>query len=139
MSLDEYIQSLKKYKGFAGDIVCHRILPSKEAIFASSVPELKNNLSSVLKFLGIKRFYNHQKKAIEMIHSGIHTVIATPTASGKSLIYNLPVIDKLIEDPQSHALYLFPLKALARDQLETVQGLLSTVGVENFAHNLLLV
>ncbi|WP_299980852.1 DEAD/DEAH box helicase [Desulfobacula sp.] len=133
MSLDEYIQSLKNYKGFAGDIVCHRTLPSREAIFASSDPELKNNLSHLLKFLGIKRLYRHQKKAIEMICNGIHTVIATPTASGKSLIYNLPVIDKLIEDPQSHALYLFPLKALARDQLETVQGLLTAVGIENIA------
>ncbi|MCD4719491.1 MAG: DEAD/DEAH box helicase [Desulfobacula sp.] len=131
MSLDEYIQSLKNYKGFSGDIVCHRILPPKEAVFASSDSELKNNLSFLLKFLGIKRLYNHQKKAIEMIHNGIHTVIATPTASGKSLIYNLPVIDELIEDPQSHALYLFPLKALARDQLETVQGLLRAAGIEN--------
>ena len=133
MSLDEYIQSLKNYKGFAGDIVCHRTLPPREAIFASADPELKNNLSFILKFLGIKRLYRHQKKAIEMIRNGIHTVIATPTASGKSLIYNLPVIDKLIEDPQSHALYLFPLKALARDQLDTVQHLLTAVGIENTA------
>ena len=131
MSLDEYIQSLKNYKGFAGDIVCHKTLPPKEAVFVSTGPELKNNLSVLLKFLGIKRLYKHQKKAIEMIHNGIHTVIATPTASGKSLIYTLPVIDELIKDPQSHALYLFPLKALARDQLETVQGLLDTVGIEN--------
>ena len=133
MSLDEYIQSLKNYKGFSGDIVCHRTLPSKEAVFAYNNPELKNDLSFLLKFSGIKRLYKHQKKAIGMIHNGIHTVIATPTASGKSLIYNLPVIDKLIEDPKSHALYLFPLKALARDQLETVQGLLSAVGIENTA------
>ena len=81
MSLDEYIQSLKNYKGFAGDIVCHRTLPPREAIFASADPELKNNLSFILKFLGIKRLYRHQKKAIEMIRNGIHTVIATPTAS----------------------------------------------------------
>ena len=133
MSLDEYIQSLKNYKGFAGDIVCHRTLSSRQAVFASADPELKNNLSSILKFLGIKRLYRHQKKAIDMICNGIHTVIATPTASGKSLIYNLPVIDQLIENPKSHALYLFPLKALARDQLSTVQGLLSLAGTRNMA------
>jgi DEAD/DEAH box helicase domain-containing protein len=133
VSLEDYIQSLKNYKGFAGDIVCHRILPPQKAVFASADPDLKNNLSFLLKFLGIRRLYKHQKKAIDMIHSGIHTVIATPTASGKSLIYNLPVIDELIENPQSHALYLFPLKALARDQLETVQGLLSATGTEDTA------
>lgn len=131
MSLNEYIQSLKNYKGLAGDIVCHKTLPSRKAGFASTNPEFKHPLSSLLKLLGIKHLYTHQKKAIKMICSGIHTVIATPTASGKSLVYNLPVIDELIENPTSHALYLFPLKALARDQLSTVQKLLSAAGLAN--------
>ena len=131
MSLDEYIQSLKNYKGLAGDIVCHRTFSSQKARFASTDPILKNDLSSILNALGIKRLFTHQKQAIDMIRRGGHTVIATPTASGKSLIYNLPVIDELIADPQSHALYLFPLKALARDQLDTVQRLLRVVGLNN--------
>lgn len=131
MDLNEYIDSLKNYKGFAGDIVCHRILPSRQATFASKGPEFKNDLSSLLKVLGIKQLYRHQKTAMEMICNGIHTVIATPTASGKSLVYNLPVINTLIENPQSHALYLFPLKALARDQLDTVQHLLGAAGTVN--------
>ncbi|HGY12215.1 MAG TPA: DEAD/DEAH box helicase, partial [Desulfobacterales bacterium] len=131
MSLKEYIQSLKNYKGFAGDIVCHKTLPPQKAVFASTSPEFKNNLSPLLEFLGIKRLYKHQKKAMDLIGQGIHTVIATPTASGKSLIYNLPVIDQLMDDPQSHALYLFPLKALARDQLLVVQQLLSITGGKN--------
>jgi DEAD/DEAH box helicase domain-containing protein len=133
VNLDNYIRSLKNHKGFAGDVVCHRTLLPRQAIFASDDPCLKNNLSPLLKSLGIKKLYNHQKKAIEMICNGIHTVIATPTASGKSLIYNLPVIDQLIEDPRCHALYLFPLKALARDQLETVQRLLSLAQKDNMA------
>ncbi|NOX33277.1 MAG: DEAD/DEAH box helicase [Deltaproteobacteria bacterium] len=131
MSLAEYIDSLKNYKGFAGDIVCHRTIPPIEADFALPDPRFKSNLSSILKSMGIKRLYCHQKKAVEMILSGIHTVIATPTASGKSLIYNLPVIDKLIEEPQSHALYLFPLKALARDQLSIVRKFLNLAGEQN--------
>lgn len=131
MSLNEYIQSLKNSKGFAGDIVCHRTIPPVKADFASTGPEFKNNLSPLLKVLGIKKLYRHQKKAVKMISSGFNTVIATPTASGKSLIYNLPVIDKLIEDPNAHALYLFPLKALARDQLSTVQNLLRSAGLDN--------
>ncbi len=128
MSLEEYIGALKKYKGFAGDIVCHKIISGKEAEFALNSPAFKHNLSVLLKSLGIKKLYHHQKKAIDLIVKGIHTVIATPTASGKSLIYNLPVIDRLMENPASCALYLFPLKALARDQLNTVQHLLKTAG-----------
>ena len=131
MNLDEYIQSLKNYKGFSGDIVCHRTLNPGKAIFASADPTLENNFSLLLESLGIKKIYKHQKQAMEMIQKGIHTVIATPTASGKSLIYNLPVIDQLKKDHRSHALYLFPLKALARDQLETVQQLLKIAGEKN--------
>ncbi len=128
MSLKDYIESLKRHKGFAGDIVCHKTIASKEAAFASKNPGFKNNLSSLLRYLGIKKIYRHQKTAMDFIQKGIHTVIATPTASGKSLVYNLPVIDRLMEEPASCALYLFPLKALARDQLNTVQHLLRTMG-----------
>lgn len=121
--LNEYLLSLKNYKGFSGDIVCHKTIKAQKAVFAYKNFEQKSNISLLLKFLGIKKLYNHQKKAITMVQNGIHTVIATPTASGKTLIYNLPVIDEIVKNPQSHALYLFPLKALARDQLKTVQQL----------------
>jgi DEAD/DEAH box helicase domain-containing protein len=124
VSLGEYIRSLENSKGFAGDIVCHRTIAPQAPVFADPGLKLKHDLGPVLESLDIKQLYIHQKKAIEMIQKGIHTVIATPTASGKSLIYNMPVIDALLENPESRALYLFPLKALARDQLDTVQGLL---------------
>ncbi len=125
MSLDEYIFSLKNSKGFAGDIVCHRTLSPQAAKFAGPGLALKHDLGPLLHSLGIPRLYSHQKKAIDQIQAGFHTVIATPTASGKSLIYNLPVVDALLEKPHSRALYLFPLKALARDQLERLQHLLT--------------
>ncbi len=128
MSLSDYIRSLKAYKGLAGDIVCHNILAGSRPDLASSLPEFKNDLSPILDALGIDRLYRHQKQAVNLILDGVHTVIATPTASGKSLIYNLPVIDELMAHPHSHALYLFPLKALARDQLESVQRLLRVAG-----------
>jgi len=124
VSLAEYIESLKAYKGFAGDIVCHRTLDPVPARYGSDLPGFTHDLSPLLEGLGITRLYAHQQAAMEQILSGRHTVIATPTASGKSLVYNLPVVDRLLTDPSATALYLFPLKALARDQLGTVQDLL---------------
>lgn len=128
MSLDEYIQSLIAYKGFAGDVVCHKIIDPTPPDFSTSRIKVAADFSRILSRLGIKKLYSHQAKAVNMIKAGIHTVIATPTASGKSLIYNLPVMDSLIRDPGAHALYLFPLKALARDQLGTVRDLLRLAG-----------
>jgi len=128
VSLDDYILSLKNYKGFAGDIVCHRTLAPRLPIFADPGLKLTHDLGPLLEALGIPQLYIHQKKAIALIEKGVHTVIATPTASGKSLIYNLPVVDELLKNPKSRALYLFPLKALARDQLDTVQHLLDLAG-----------
>jgi DEAD/DEAH box helicase domain-containing protein len=124
VSLAEYIESLKAFKGFAGDIVCHRTLDPLPVTYARSPARFAHDLSLLLAELGIDRLYSHQQAAINRILSGSHTVIATPTASGKSLVYNLPVVDRLLSDPSATALYLFPLKALARDQLGTVQDLL---------------
>ncbi|THB78497.1 MAG: DEAD/DEAH box helicase, partial [Desulfobacteraceae bacterium] len=130
MILEEYIQSLLNYKGFENDIVCHRSLSPVNAAFADADALDGKVLPAVLRCLGIERLYKHQHKAIQQIRQGRHTVIATPTASGKSLIYNLPVLEELVENPQAHALYLFPLKALARDQLDTVNGLLKALNLE---------
>ena len=65
---------------------------------------------------GIERLYSHQTRAIQAALAGRHVVVATPTASGKSLCFHLPVLQALAEDPNARALYLFPTKALARDQ-----------------------
>jgi len=128
--LRDYIDALKNYKGFSGDIVCHKTLAPGRAVFA---PE-KSSITGIRKFLmdtmGIRKLYCHQHQAIELIQSGIHTIVTTPTASGKSLIYNLPVIETLVTEPGSRALYLFPLKALAQDQLSVVTELLQRVNKE---------
>ena len=129
MSLEEYITSLKAYKGFAGDIVCHKTLAPGSASFSSEAFPLNPDLKKILGDTGITSLYAHQLAAIKKIKRREHTVIATPTASGKSLVYNLPVIDTLMNNENARALYLFPLKALARDQLDTVQHLLRQAGM----------
>jgi DEAD/DEAH box helicase domain-containing protein len=71
--------------------------------------------------MGISGLYAHQSRAIDRIRNREHTVVATPTASGKSLIYNLPVLERILHNPQSKSLYLFPLKALGQDQLRVLE------------------
>jgi DEAD/DEAH box helicase domain-containing protein len=80
-------------------------------------PNLASSVDAMLRGFGFLQLYSHQKEAFTAVSSGIHTVVATPTASGKTLIYNLPVFDAVARDPEARALYIYPLKALAQDQL----------------------
>ncbi|MCF8044325.1 MAG: DEAD/DEAH box helicase [Desulfarculaceae bacterium] len=137
MSLAEYLHALKNYKGFAGDIVCHRVLPERKPEFSKEDGSLPETLYRLCQGMGIDRLYRHQQQAVELILQGHHTVISTPTASGKSLVYNLPVMNALMENPASRALYLFPLKALARDQLESVRTCLEAAEKESSGENAL--
>ena len=72
---------------------------------------------------GIERLYSHQAQTAEAVHAGRNAVVVTPTASGKTLCYNLPVLNAVLENPDTRALYLFPTKALAQDQLAELHDL----------------
>ena len=76
-----------------------------------------------LQSRGVSRLFRHQAEAIDAVTAGRHTVVATSTASGKSLCYNVPVLEALARDPATCALYMFPTKALAQDQLGALRGL----------------
>jgi DEAD/DEAH box helicase domain-containing protein len=82
---------------------------------------------------GIHQLYSHQSTAFELVRTGTSTVIATPTASGKSLCYHLPVLDRLAREPDTRALYLFPTKALSRDQESSLRELMRDVGLSQGA------
>jgi DEAD/DEAH box helicase domain-containing protein len=88
---------------------------------------LDERLRSALASRGISQLYTHQAQAIEHALAGRHAVVITPTASGKTLCYNAPVLNAILKDSSSRALYLFPTKALAQDQLAELQGLCDTV------------
>jgi len=115
--ISEYIESLKASKTIGSHVVYSKILPSKPEIKRPLHRTKSSQIEEILNSLGIDSLYSHQARAIEAIQKGSHVVVATPTASGKTLIYNLPVIEKIIHRPESRSLYLFPLKALAQDQL----------------------
>jgi len=81
-------------------------------------------IDQLIQSAGIRDLYRHQADAVDFIRTGRHLVVATPTASGKTLIYNLPVVENILKNPDSKALYIFPLKALAQDQLRTFKALM---------------
>ncbi len=99
----------------------YHYLPAKEAVFGVPTQPLPPQLQAALTNLGIHRLYSHQAKALDILQAGKNILVATPTASGKTLIYNIPVVAALLQQPDSRALYLFPLKALEQDQLKTLE------------------
>ncbi len=122
-TVKEYISSLKASPRFGSQVVHHEEIRGGEASFARLTPALPVSLRSALAGLGIEQLYSHQVAAIEHVRKGRDVMVATPTASGKSLIYNLPIFEAVLQDRSTAALYLFPLKALARDQLRGIDEL----------------
>ena len=100
-----------------------RRLPAVDAQLAPFPDSLDPRLKAALAARGVEQLYTHQAEAIGHALSGRHTVVITPTASGKTLCYNAPVLDAILKDPSSRALYLFPTKALAQDQLVELQAM----------------
>src|SRR3990172_9948796 len=94
-------------------------------------PAIIDNLRNVLAERGITNFYSHQSTAIESIRQGENVLLMTPTASGKSLVYNIPVLEAILDDPEARSLYIFPLKGLEQDQLKTFKNLASALGIDN--------
>ena len=100
-----------------------RRLPAREAQFGGEVAGIDDRLRDVLRERGIQGFYTHQAAAVEHALGRRNVVITTPTASGKTLCYNAPVLSAVLRDPSTRALYLFPTKALAQDQLAELHAL----------------
>jgi len=100
-----------------------RHFPAREAQWADFPAWVHPDLAAAYAAKGIRRPYTHQAEAAEAVHAGKNVVIVTPTASGKTLCYNLPVLNATLENSDSRALYLFPTKALAQDQLAELHDL----------------
>ncbi len=113
----EYIKSLKSSPRVGDQVVFHRLTPASPQKTCDTAIPWHVDVKKVLQGIGIESLYSHQAEAIDIIRQGKNVVVSTPTASGKTLIYNLPVFEKIAENPDAKGLYLFPLKALAQDQL----------------------
>ncbi len=111
------------------DVVVRRI-EAKRARFSEWPDGVDSKLIEALRKRGIERPYTHQTKTIERALAGENTVVVTPTASGKTLCYNVPVISTILKDRSARALYLFPTKALAQDQLDELHALITEIGAD---------
>lgn len=100
----------------------HRI-PAREALWAPMPGWVRPELVKAYCAKGIEQLYTHQAEAAERVHSGKNVAVVTPTASGKTLCYNLAVLNSVLDNPDTRALYIFPTKALAQDQLSELQDL----------------
>ena len=106
-----------------GWVTAVRVLPARDAVYAPFPAALGDPLCEVLRSRGVQQLYSHQAVAMDHVLAGRNVVITTPTASGKTLCYNAPVLSSILRDPSARALYLFPTKALAQDQLAELHEL----------------
>jgi DEAD/DEAH box helicase domain-containing protein len=124
---------LRWIESMPGETAEHRVIGAKNATFADW-PDIEPQLADSLKRRGIERLYSHQAKAVSLGASGRDFVIVTPTASGKTLCYNIPVLDSIIKSPSSRAIYLFPTKALSQDQLAELYELIEDMNLDVRTH-----
>ena len=134
-NIAQIIAQLKDQEWYTGQIVPegHRVFDPQVPIYGELNFELSQNLVNALyNTKHITQFYAHQAEAINNLHDGNHVIIATSTSSGKSLIYQVPMLYELEQDMESRGMYIFPTKALAQDQRRSMKELLSYMpGMEN--------
>jgi DEAD/DEAH box helicase domain-containing protein len=130
MTLQQVLDQLRYDPSRASRIAAWREVPARAAHFAPFPNAVHPRLVDSLRRRGIGSLYTHQADAYHAVAAGRSIVVVTPTASGKTLCYNLPVADRILKEPDARALYLFPTKALAADQVDELQQLINTLDAD---------
>lgn len=125
MDVREWLADLCRRPGYAGQLVHVEELPARPGRYADPSRPLPPELARLLARRGIERLFTHQATALDGARTGRDWVVVTGTASGKTLAYHLPILETCLADPEARALYLYPTKALAQDQLAGLLGLWS--------------
>lgn len=123
--LAAWLEELARRPENRGALAHLEVQPARVARYGELSQPLPETLAEALAARGIERLYTHQVQAIEALRASLDTVVVTGTASGKSLCYHVPVLERLLTEPDATALYLFPTKALAQDQLKSLARLTS--------------
>ncbi|MFQ5631616.1 MAG: DEAD/DEAH box helicase, partial [bacterium] len=130
MNLPQVLDKLRTDPKFMRNVTYWKDEPAREARFDAFPQNMSPVLQKALEARGIRKLFTHQAQAVEQILSGENVIIVTPTASGKTLCYNIPIINKMLDDPEARALYLFPTKALSQDQMHEIHDLVTEMGVD---------
>ncbi|HID06977.1 MAG TPA: DEAD/DEAH box helicase, partial [Armatimonadetes bacterium] len=117
------LRELKSQDWYRGQITHIEVLPARGAIYSEPQIAIHHRVRTALQRAGIQRLYQHQADAIAAIRAGKHVAIITGASSGKTLCYNIPVLEALLTQREMRALYIFPTKALAQDQLRKLREL----------------
>ncbi|MBI1783951.1 DEAD/DEAH box helicase, partial [Candidatus Sumerlaeota bacterium] len=128
VSVQDVLAQIKGHGSLGNNIVKWEVIPPRPAQFAPIPPAVNSELTAILRAQGIEQLYSHQAEAIEASLAGENVVIVTPTASGKTLCYHIPVLQRMLNNPQSRALYLFPTKALSHDQYAGLYTMTQAMG-----------
>jgi DEAD/DEAH box helicase domain-containing protein len=127
MSIKETLERLRLDFDFMKNVTTWEQLPARQAHYADFPDNLDPRLIAALRARGTAPLYTHQAAAVEAALAGENVVVVTGTASGKTLCYNLPVLQTLLSDPEARALYLFPTKALSQDQAASLNEFLTAL------------
>jgi DEAD/DEAH box helicase domain-containing protein len=130
MNIEQLLEQLKLNERVIKNVTCWTRIPPREAVYEEFPKDIDIRIKNALESKGIYKLYSHQASAISEVGKGKNIVVVTPTASGKTLCYNIPVLDAIVKDEESRALFIFPTKALAQDQLAELHGLITEAGVE---------
>ena len=123
------LDSLLAEPSIARGVVHHEVIPARPPAYGPDPSWLDPRIRAGLASRGIERLYTHQAEAVDAVHSGEDIVVVTPTASGKTLCYALPVLQAIADDPAARALFLFPTKALGQDQVTEFAELSKAAGL----------
>ena len=126
---DDVLADLLAEPSMARGVVHHEVIPARAAEYGAFPDWLDPRIVAGLAARGVERPYRHQAEAIGAVHAGEDVVVVTPTASGKTLCYTLPVLQAIADDPSARALFLFPTKALGQDQVTEFGELSAAVGM----------
>ena len=133
-SLEQILDGLERDPLFQEQVTRWERIPARAPEYAPFPGWLDERIARSLRARGIDALYSHQAAALEATHAGKNIVVVTPTASGKTLCYDLPVLDAVARDPSARALYLFPTKALAQDQLAELERLSTDMAIDLKTH-----
>ena len=128
MNLEQILDVLRSDPDIMRNITYWKTMSAVDPVYADFPEDLDPRLIDVLTKRGIGRLYSHQKEAIQAVLHRENVVVVTPTASGKTLCYNVPTVDAILKDASARAIYLFPTKALAQDQLNELYDLIKLSG-----------